>query len=68
MSYRTLIGLHYWRCSVFKNEGNIMLPLNSFDDHSPLADNTESISRLDRIAYLFFVILHKNIHRGIIKS
>lgn len=44
------------KCSVFKNEGNRMPPVNIFDDYSPLADCTESISQLNRIACLFVVI------------
>lgn len=35
--------------------------------YSPWADNTETISRLDRIACLFIVIYVENIHKGIIK-
>lgn len=35
-----------------------MLLVNSFDDDSSLADSTETISRLDRLACLFI-----NLHR-----
>lgn len=34
-----------------------MLPVNSFDDHSPWPDRKENISQLDRLSYLFVVIL-----------
>lgn len=45
------------------------MPLvNSFHHYSPLADSTETISRLDRIAcYLHFFYI-ENIHLGIIKQ
>lgn len=39
------------RCSEIKKEGNQMPPVNSFDDFSPWADSTETISRLDTILY-----------------
>lgn len=29
-----------------KNEGNLILPMNSFDDYLSWADSTETISRL----------------------
>lgn len=50
--------------SEFKNDGNRMLPVNSFDNYSLWADSTETISRSDRIECLFIAILH--IYRGII--
>lgn len=34
-----------------------MLPVNSFDGQLPLADNTETIAWLDRIACLIVVVL-----------
>lgn len=33
--------------------------MNSFDDYSPWADSIETISRFDKIACLFLVILHR---------
>lgn len=41
----------------FKKEGNLMLSVNSFEHYSPWADSTGAISRLNRIACLFVVIL-----------
>lgn len=47
-------------CSEFiKKEGNRMLPVNSVDDYSPWAYSTEIISRLNKIACLFVVILKR---------
>lgn len=43
----------------FKKEGNLMLSVNSFDHYSSWADSTGAISRLNRIACLFVVILHR---------
>lgn len=40
-----------------KKQENQMPPVNYFDYFSPLADSTESIDRLDKIAWLFVVIL-----------
>lgn len=56
-------GLHK-SCSENKKEGFRMLPVYSFDDCSPWAVGTETISRIDKKAELFVVIL--NTHRGII--
>lgn len=44
--------------SEFKNEGDRISLVNSLGDYSSWADNTETISKLDRIARLFIVILH----------
>lgn len=46
-------------CSEIKNEGNRMLLVKCFNDHSPLADSTETISRFDRVACFFVVISHR---------
>lgn len=49
-------GLHR-----FINDENRMPPVNSFDDYLLWADSTETISRIDRIASLFVLILHRKI-------
>lgn len=41
--------------------------MNSFNDYPPRAIRTETISGLDKKACLFFVLLDKNINRGVIK-
>ena len=51
--------LDYVRGVLSLKRREIMSPVNSFDDYSPWADSTETISRLDRIACLFIVILHR---------
>lgn len=37
-------------------------------EYSPWADNTKTISLLDRVACLFVIILQENIHRDIINT
>lgn len=41
-----------------------MPPLNSYDDHSQWADNSITISQLDRVLCSFIVIYIENNSRG----
>lgn len=46
-------------CSEIKNEGNRMLLVKCFNNYSPLAESTETISRFDIVACFFVVISHR---------